>query len=253
MLRAMDPPGPRRQPATRIAVSTHWTELRLAAQAQSAHPDARAAFQAFCKRYWSAVYAVMRSRYAQAEAQDLTQQFFLRHLIERDDLTKLDPARGCFRAWLHTALSRFMIDEWRRRTAPARDERLQAELDEQRTLAPALSTSDYERHYAQAVAERALSALHARWAPRFARRGAQIDQATLVSFLIDRDPQQVARQLGIQPDNARQTVRRLYVDLWQLLEADVAETVSDESSVAAELQEVCRILGIEAPERAGQT
>ena len=240
--------SPPRKPSARIALSTHWSELRLAAQADSALPEAQNAFQGFCQRYWSAVFSVLRSRYPEAQAQDLTQQFFLKHIIEREALRKLDPERGSFRAWLYTALSRFVIDEWRHSTSAGRDHRVEHVLDERTSSAPSMSVSSYEWHYANALAERALCALHARWAPKFAghKQGAHVDKPTLVSWLVDRDPQRIAAVLGIRPDNARQTVRRLYVDLWQLLEAEIAQTV-DAAQVASELEEICRILGVQSP------
>lgn len=245
------PETPAKKPNARIALSTHWSELKLAAQADTALPEARAAFQGFCERYWSAVHSVLRSRYGEAQAQDLTQQFFLKHIIEREALRKLDPERGSFRAWLYTALSRFVIDEWRRSTSAARDHRLEHALDERTSSAPSMSVSSYEQHYAHALAERALSALHARWAPKFAghRNGAIVDQPTMVSWLVDRDAQRIAEVLGIKLDNARQTVRRMYVDLWQLLEAEVAQTVEPEH-VASELDEICQILGVQSPRAA---
>lgn len=243
--------SPPKKPHARIALSTHWSELRLAAQADSALPEARGAFQGFCERYWSAVYSVLRSRYAESQAQDLTQQFFLKHIIEREALRTLDPERGSFRAWLYTALSRFVIDEWRRSTSAGRDHRVEHVLDERTSSAPSMSVSSYEWHYANALAERALSALHARWAPKFAshKHAATIDKQTLITWLVDRDPQQIAAALAIKPDNARQTVRRLYVDLWQLLEAEIGQTVEPEQA-AGELDEICRILGVQSPRTA---
>jgi RNA polymerase sigma factor (sigma-70 family) len=240
------PESPRQKPAARIALSTHWTDLKLAAQVASELPDARAAFQNFCERYWSAVYHVLRSRYPEAYAQDLTQQFFLKHIIEREALTKLDRERGSFRAWLYSALQHFVIDEWRRSTSAARDHRVEHPLDERTSSAPSMSVTSYEWHYANAAAERALSALHARWAPKFAAHGAVVEKPQMISWLVDRDSQLIAAALGIRADNARQTVRRLYVDLWQLLEADIAQTV-DAAHVAAELDEICRILGVISP------
>lgn len=236
----------RRLPA-RITLSTHWTDLRLAAQAGSARPEAVAALQAFCERYRPAVYAIIRARHSEERAQDLTQQFFLRRIIERDDLNKLNQERGHFRPWLYTALDRFLTDDWRSRTSAGRDYRLENPYDEWSADVPAVTVSEFERHYAFAVAARALSALHARWLPRFAARGVTVDQRTLVTWLIDRDPRAIASALGIQEGNARQTVRRLYVQLWELLEADVADTVADVASVPAELAEICRILGVSAP------
>jgi len=235
-------------PRARISISTHWTELRLAAQASSARLDARAAFETFCRRYWGAVYGVIRARYPEPLARDLTQEFFLTRIIEGDSLPQLRPELGRFRAWLYRTLRHFLIDKWKQRTTRKRDERLQTAFDEQRTAAPELSVDEYERHYAHAIAERAFRALHESWSPRLQRHGANIDQPTLISWLIDRDARVLTGALGISNDNARQTLHRLHVDLWKQLRAVVAETLEDERDLTNELREVCRILHLTPPD-----
>jgi RNA polymerase sigma-70 factor (ECF subfamily) len=235
------------RPRARIAVSTHWTQLRLAAQAHTARPDARAAFQTFCERYRGAVYGVIRARNPEVLAQDLTQDFFLHHLLDCADLDRLDPERGRFRSWLYKSLKHFLIDEARRRTRQARDHRLERAFDEEHATAELSSVSEYERHYAYAVAERAIQALHAHWAAKLQRHGATVDKRMLMTWLIDRDSHLIAATLKITPDNARTTIERLHADLWKRLEAEVAETVADDASLQEELAEVCRILRLRPP------
>lgn len=245
---------------SQLPVSTHWTQLRLAAQASTQRQDARAAFQEFCRRYWSAIYGVIRLKHSEDSARDLTQRFFLEHLIERDDLRKVDQERGQFRAWLWTALQRFLIDDWRSRTRQKNDERAQVALDiasvtvlsELRASSPEIaSASEYELLYARNIAERSLQTLHERWAPKLARRGARIEPSTLLTWLIERDAGAIAAQLGIRVDNARQTISRLHADLWRIFEAEIAQTVTDRAHLHEEMIEVCRILGLEPP-HAGQ-
>jgi len=238
-----------RRPCMQFALSTHWTQLHLAAQVGSQSVDARAAFQAFCRRYWSAVYAVVRLRHPEDRAHDLTQQFFLSHLIERDGLSKVAPERGQFRAWLWTALQRFLIDDWRHRTRQKHDARVERPLDNEAAVLESAvgSARDYEYFYARNIAERSLGLLHERWAPRLARRGVTAEPCTLLTWLIERDPRAIATQLQIQPDNARQIIRRLYVDLWQIFQAEVADTVADAAQLELEMTEICGVLGIEPP------
>jgi RNA polymerase sigma factor (sigma-70 family) len=229
-------------------LSTHWTELRLAAQAQNqGSPAARAAFHVFCQRYWSVVYEMIRTKRSEVAAHDLTQQFFLKHLIERDSLSRLDPARGSFRGWLWAALHNFLIDEYRHRTRQKDDERVRSSLESNPPLIAADAVRDYEYYYARNLAERSAAALHSRWAPKLARRGVSVDPGTLLWWLIERDADQVAERLNVQPDNARQVLRRLHVDLWKLLSAEVVQTVEDDSQAHDELVHICRVLGIEPP------
>jgi RNA polymerase sigma factor (sigma-70 family) len=243
------PPSPKAR--ARIAVSTHWTELRLAAQVGNAagneNPDAHSAFETFCRRYWAAVYSVIRARYPEELARDLTQEFFLSRIIEGDRLEQLNPELGRFRSWLYRTLQHFLIDKWKQRTARKHDERLNDELSDYATAPAALDVSEYERHYAHALADRAFDSLHRHWAPKFLRHGKTVDKVTLVAWLIDRDSQELTNVLGISADNARQTLHRLHGDLWRLLRAEVAQTIDEEAKLAPELQEVCRILRLTPP------
>jgi hypothetical protein len=75
-----------------------------------------------------------------------------------------------------------------------------------------------------------------------------VDKRTLITWLIDRDSQAIATFLAIRPDHARQTIRQLFLTLWKLLRAEVAETVADDASLAIELEEICRVLGVQSPD-----
>jgi hypothetical protein len=70
--------------------------------------------------------------------------------------------------------------------------------------------------------------------------------------LIERDAEKIAQSLQVQPDNARQVLRRLHVDLWKLLSAEVAQTVDDDSQAHDELVHICQVLGIEPPSIGGR-
>src|SRR4029077_11164155 len=59
--------------------------------------DPRRALAVVCKWYWYPVYAFIRRLGVPADdARDVTQGFFV-GLLERNDLARLDPARGRFR------------------------------------------------------------------------------------------------------------------------------------------------------------
>ena len=53
---------------------------------------------------------VRRQGFGPEDAQDLTQAFFA-HLLERQGLANLDPAKGKFRSFLLTWLRHFLADE----------------------------------------------------------------------------------------------------------------------------------------------
>jgi len=221
--------------------ATNWTELKLAAQAESAGEDAKDAFEAFCRRYHSVVYGYfIKQRCSPAQAEDLTQKFFLRRLIERGDLAKVKRELGKFRGWLSTSLERFLIDEWRM------GKPLDVEFEEAQFAASGASVPSYERLYASNIAAGALGRLHEIWAERFAKRGVLVDEATFFRWLVGRDSHAIAATLDILPDNARQTLHRLREDLWSLFEKEVAQTVPADC-VAEELEYICTVLGIRSP------
>ncbi|MFM2421269.1 MAG: hypothetical protein RL385_5992 [Pseudomonadota bacterium] len=221
--------------------ATNWTELKLAAQAETAGQDAKDAFHAFCLRYHSVVYGYfIKQRCSPAQAEDLAQKFFLRRLIERGDLAKVKRELGKFRGWLRTSLDRFLIDEWRM------EKPLDVEFEEAHFAASSASLPSFELLYAIKFATGVLEKSHTYWAERFARRGVLVDEATFVRWLVSRDAISIAATLDILPDNARQTLHRLHEDLWRLFEKEVAQTVPADC-VAEELEYICTVLGIRSP------
>ena len=69
--------------------TTRWTLVRASAQDQN--QMGREALATLCQIYWYPLYAFARRRgYAQHDAQDLTQGFFL-HLLEHRALGRADP------------------------------------------------------------------------------------------------------------------------------------------------------------------
>jgi RNA polymerase sigma factor (sigma-70 family) len=86
--------------------STQWSLVVLA---RGTTPDARAALNRLCHVYRPPVLAYIRSRrYRPDNVEDLAQTFFA-HFIEGAYHATADPTRGRFRAFLLTALKRFLI------------------------------------------------------------------------------------------------------------------------------------------------
>src|SRR5581483_1971660 len=77
---------------------------------RNAGPEFTAAVNRFASRYWRPVFYFLRMRgYGLHEAEDLTQEFFLT-FFERQWIDRADPARGRFRTYLLTILTRFVAD-----------------------------------------------------------------------------------------------------------------------------------------------
>jgi DNA-directed RNA polymerase specialized sigma24 family protein len=96
-------PGPSQFPTTR------WT---LVVAAGDPHrKEARSALVSLCGAYWYPLYAyVRRCGYPPDQAQDLTQEFFVR-VLEGRYLDRADPEEGRFRGFILTSLKFFLADQ----------------------------------------------------------------------------------------------------------------------------------------------
>src|SRR5579872_2746530 len=97
---------------------TRWS---LVLTAECGTPsESSLALESICRVYWYPLYAYAR-RCGQSphDAQDITQEFF-RLLLEKHWLKDADSERGRLRAFLVTALKRFMAKDWRRLSAQRR-------------------------------------------------------------------------------------------------------------------------------------
>ena len=73
-----------------------------------------------CESYWFPLYAfVRRAGYSAEDAQDLTQEFFVR-LLTQALLDQVDPRKGKFRSFLLAAMKHFLADQWDRAHAQKR-------------------------------------------------------------------------------------------------------------------------------------
>src|SRR5258708_16840151 len=98
--------------------TTRWTLVVAAADPQ--RKEARSALVSLCEGYWYPLYAYIRRRgYPPDQAQDLTQEFFIR-VLEGRYLDRAVPEKGRFRSFILTSLKFFMADEADRNRAQKR-------------------------------------------------------------------------------------------------------------------------------------
>src|SRR5688500_13527275 len=113
------------KPPTR-STATRWT---LIVRAQGSGIEARAALGELVRQYENFILWLIRhlGHPPDVTADDLKQEY-LAGVLRRDDIAKLDQARGSFRAWLRTSVRNFLAVEWskwkaarggRQMTAPA--------------------------------------------------------------------------------------------------------------------------------------
>jgi RNA polymerase sigma factor (sigma-70 family) len=109
-----DPPiSADRFPLTRCSV--------LEAARSSNHAERARAMDTLCAAYWKPVYKYIRLRWNRpaADAQDLTQGFFIQ-LLERHLLEKFDPAKSRLRTYLRLCADSFVINEQKAATRQKR-------------------------------------------------------------------------------------------------------------------------------------
>ena len=100
-----------------IFVTTRWSVVQ---EARGSTPQSREALAHICQTYWFPLYAYVRRRgHSPEDAEDLTQEFF-RQLLEHRWINDVDRAKGRLRAFLITALKRFLAKERRRAFAKKR-------------------------------------------------------------------------------------------------------------------------------------
>src|SRR2546428_647808 len=82
--------------------------------------ETRSALVSLCENYWYPLYAYLRRRgYPADQAQDLTQEFFVR-VLEGRYIDRADPEKGRFRSFILTSLKFFAADEADRHRAQKR-------------------------------------------------------------------------------------------------------------------------------------
>jgi len=98
---------------TTVSGQFQTTQWGLVMAASREHSDAaKQALEQLCRIYWYPIYAFVRRQGQTVEnAQDLTQEFFLR-VLQENYFQVADPERGRLRSFLLTSLKNFLINEF---------------------------------------------------------------------------------------------------------------------------------------------
>lgn len=231
--------------------ATRWT--LIVAAGQSENPAAGEALAELCRSYWYPVYAfVRRSGYAAADAEDLTQGFFVRFL-ERRDVTSAERAKGRFRSFLLTAVKHFLADEADRRNTQKRGGARRAvplhlESAERRYSNVAANHETPERAYERAWARTLIARVNNDLRESFGREGRLAEFDSLKSFLPGSETQYTyaeAAQAGGTTEGAlKVAVHRLRRRFRELFQAEIARLVEDPAMIADEIQHLLQTLRI---------
>jgi DNA-directed RNA polymerase specialized sigma24 family protein len=229
--------------------TTHWSVVLLAGQADS--PAGNAALEKLCHAYWPPVYFFARRKgYNDADAKDLTQQFFSL-LLARNDFAGLDGAKGKFRTFLLAAFTHFLANEHDRATALKRgggqralpledltDQQL-AQFSSAENAAPGKL---FDRNWALAVLAQSLARLKTEMAGT--GKTAQFD--LLKNFLtaegLSADYADTARTLGVAPGSVPVLVHRLRQRYREIVRAELAQTVATPSDLEEEMRHLFAVL-----------
>ena len=92
----------------------HALDLGAGRGTRQCHAPRAEAMAELCRLYWYPLYAYVRRRgHDIHDAEDLTQEFFLR-LLAKESLAGIDREKGKFRAFLLATLKHFLANQWDR-------------------------------------------------------------------------------------------------------------------------------------------
>lgn len=225
----------------RVFITTRWS---LVVAAQSSSPAAREALAELCRLYWYPLYVyIRRFGHNHDEAQDLTQDFFTL-LLEREDLAKLDPTRGRFRAFLLAACRHFLSNEHDRAAALKRGgDRLFLSLDlsdadRRYTTEPCHEQTPerlFDRHWALTLLGHVLQRLR-----KYYQTTGQLPLFEALKVFLTGETNdshaRVAAELGMSPGAVKVAVHRLRQRYRDLLCEEIAQTVDDPAMVDDEIR-----------------
>ena len=243
-----DRPDRKAQNRVESFATTRWTVVLTAGRSDSTH--ARDALAELCQTYWYPLYAYVRRRgYPAPDAEDLTQEFFVR-LIQKRKLADLTHEGGRFRSFLLTAMNHFLVDEWKRGEAQKRGEHRVVSLDaptaESRYLRELADTLTPEKIYEQSWALALLDTVFLRLQQEYQRAGKAGLFADLKPCLTGERSAlpyaELAARLQMPENTMKVTVHRLRQRYRALLREEVAHTVSSPGEIESELRDLFRAL-----------
>jgi len=233
--------GPSQFPTTR------WT---LVVAAGDPHrKEARAALVSLCENYWYPLYAWLRRRgYSADEAQDLTQDFFIR-VLEGRYLDRADPEKGRFRSFILTSLKFFVADLEDRDRAQKRgggtvlsiefssgEDRYQREPAHDET-----PESIFERRWALALIDRVVERLRSEFVQHCRPEHFERLKVLLLGQS-DAPYSALAREINTSEGALKVAIHRLRKRYRELFRQEIAATVADPADVEAELRFLAAVL-----------
>lgn len=226
-----------------VFATTRWSVVKASTSVNEA--QAREALGELCRTYWLPVYACIRHQdYSEHDAEDLTQDFFLR-LLDGRRLKYLDQAKGRFRAYLSVALQHFLRSRWRHRWALRRkDGAMTIPLDlqgaearyQRAVITPISPALLYERQWARTIIDGALDQLKTEMRADDKEMLFEHFEAAWGGDADTFSPTEAARRLGLSAGALHALLHRWRRRLRSLLREEVARTVYSKEEIEEELR-----------------
>ena len=229
--------------------TTHWSVVLAAGDSQT--PESAEALQTLCRAYWPPLYAyVRRQGHPPEEAQDLTQEFFLR-LLSKHLVKHAHPEYGKFRAFLLTSLKHFLVSGWRKTERKKRGGgqvfvSWDASAAEQCYMAgsPGDLTSEelYEKRWATTLMERVLARLRDEY--RAADKEGLFERLKCCLWGDEsaRPYAEIATELGLTEGAVKADVHGLRRRCRAVLRGEIAQTVARPEDIEDELRHLIEAL-----------
>jgi DNA-directed RNA polymerase specialized sigma24 family protein len=231
-------------------VTTHWSVVLSAQDSHCAR--SRQALETLCRTYWYPLYSYSRrTGHSPPDSEDLTQGFFAR-LLEKAYLKAAARDKGRFRTFLLVAFKRYMANEWDRQHAQKRGGfapvvLIDQELAESRfasepthNLSPDLL---FDRQWATTLLERTMTQLQQDYA---ASGRAQLFEC--LRSCVARDESalpyaEIAVRLKLTEAAVKMAVRRLRLRYREILQHEIAQTVSAPEEIEEEIRHLFAAFG----------
>ena len=213
--------------------------------------EATRALNDLCRRYWYPIYAYLRCRgYERADAQDLTQGFFLK-AINNNLLATADEEKGRLRSYLLGSLNRHIADHHRHEGAEKRGGRaivlpLECENAEEKFSHEPVEHRDPESLYLTSWALSLLDRVRDKVRKHFQRTGRAAVFNKLQSFIETDEAQTPYAELAAEMQTSETALRlqvfRLRKRFARELREEVAQTVQTPEELEEELSWLSRVL-----------